>query len=206
MLLSITGASGAGKSSTLHALDRALRARRVTCVEFDSIGVPADADTAWRHGAIERWVQRALIEQRAGRHLVLCGQVPVGELLAAPSADQLDGIAVLLLHCSPKVRRARLTGRGDNLDGIEDHVAFGEWFVQHTRDPTHMPHVIRVNTPVAMRWGRWQHWQTADPRWRFEILDTDPLTRERVADHVARWATDVLSGQAEVLRPGWSAQ
>ena len=112
----------------------------------------------------------------------------------------------MLLHCSLEVRRARLSGRGDNLAGIEDHLAFGEWFVQHTRDPTHMPHVIRVKTPVAMRWDLWQHRQAADPRWQFEILDTDRLTREQVAHQVARWATDVLSGQAEVLMPGGAAQ
>jgi hypothetical protein len=150
----------------------------VTCVEFDSIGVPVGADAAWRHGAIERWVRRVLVEQRAGRHVVLCGQVPVGELLAAPSADQLDGIAVLL-HCSPEVRRARLSGRGDSLDGIEDHLAFGEWFVQHTRDPIHMPYVICVESRVAMRWDRWEHWQAADARWQFEILDTDGLQASR---------------------------
>ncbi|MET0762013.1 MAG: hypothetical protein ABWZ63_06735, partial [Thermoleophilaceae bacterium] len=60
--------------------------QRVSCVEFDSVGVPPGADTAWRHGVVERWVRRAVEEQREGRHFVLCGQVPFGELLAAPSA------------------------------------------------------------------------------------------------------------------------
>ena len=102
MLLSLTGASGAGKSMVLDAMVAAFDGQRVSCVEFDSVGVPPGAHTAWRHGVLERWVRRAVEEQREGRHFVLCGQVPVGELLAAPSADALDGIAACLLQARPR--------------------------------------------------------------------------------------------------------
>src|SRR5688500_5179540 len=105
MLFSLTGASGAGKSAALaHLRDVSDWGAAVQCVEFDSIGVPANADTAWRHEAIEHWIRRALEAQAQGSHLLLCGQVPMGELLAAPSADRLEGVAVCLLHCSPDVR------------------------------------------------------------------------------------------------------
>jgi hypothetical protein len=205
MLLSVTGASGAGKSTVLAALTNALRGEPVTCVEFDSVGVPADADTAWRHGTVEHWVRRAVAEQAAGRHLVVCGQVPVGELLAAPSADELDAISCLLLHCSPAVRRARLTGRAHaGPDRMADHLAFGEWFHRHTLDPTHMPHVIRVESGVGMRWERWSHWTAGDPRWRFDVLDTDALTPEQAAERVVAWAHEALAGRRPVLRRGWA--
>src|SRR4051794_37745910 len=59
-LLSVTGASGVGKSTTLAVLTDALRDEPVTCVEFDSLGIPADADTAWRHGTVEEWMRRAV--------------------------------------------------------------------------------------------------------------------------------------------------
>src|ERR671937_989795 len=98
MLLSVTGASGVGKSTALAVLTHAFADWQVVCVEFDSVGVPEEithstgADgTTWRHRTIEQWVQRAVAEQDVGRHLVLCGQVPVGELLAVPSAELLDG-------------------------------------------------------------------------------------------------------------------
>jgi hypothetical protein len=112
MLLSLTGASGVGKSTALDAIAAAFEGQLVSCVEFDSLGVPPGADTAWRHRVLERWVRRAVEQQREGRDLVLCGQVPVGELLAAPSPDALDGIAACLLHCAPEVRRERLLHAG----------------------------------------------------------------------------------------------
>jgi hypothetical protein len=58
-----------------------------------------------------------------------------------------------------------------------------------TLDPTHMPHVIRVDSPVAMRWDRWASWAACDERerWRFDILDTDALTREQAAKRVVAW-------------------
>jgi hypothetical protein len=205
VLLAVTGASGVGKSTTLAALACAFAGKPVTFVEFDSVGVPADADTAWRHGVVEHWVQRALAEQRVGRHLVLCGQVAVGELLAAPSADALDGIAACVLHCSPEVRRARLVERGEgSSDRLHDRLAFGEWFHRHTLDPAHMPHVIRVASPVGMRWERWADWTAGDPRWSFEVIDTDTLTREEAAAQVVTWAREVLDGRRPMLAPGWA--
>jgi hypothetical protein len=145
----VTGASGVGKSTTLAALAGAFAGQSVSCVEFDSVGVPAGADTAWRHRVLEHWVQRALAEQRAGRHLVLCGQVPVGELLAAPSADALDGIAACLLHCSPDVRRERLVARGEDPDGLHDHLAFG---IGSTA--THStPRTCRTSSASQARWA-----------------------------------------------------
>ncbi len=131
MLLLVTGASGSGKSTMLAALGDRFPAERVTCAEFDSVGVPAGADTAWRHDAIERWIQHTVGEQLQGRHMILFGQVPVGELLAAPSAVRLDGIAACLLHCSPATRCERLIARGKHEDELSDHLAFGQWFYRH---------------------------------------------------------------------------
>lgn len=118
MLLSLTGASGVGKSTALDAIAEAFEGRPVTCVEFDSVGVPPGADTVWRHRVLERWVRRAVEEQREGRDFVLCGQVPVGELLAA-----------------------------------------------------------------------------GDPRWAFEVIDTDSMTREQTAQRAVAWARDTLAGR-----------
>lgn len=60
MLLVVSGASGAGKSTALEQLRAADWGTPVECNEFDSMGVPSDADTSWRQGAIEHWVQRAV--------------------------------------------------------------------------------------------------------------------------------------------------
>ncbi|MBO0981646.1 hypothetical protein [Microbacterium sp. SD291] len=187
MLFSLTGASGAGKSTVLGHLQDVDWGVPIRTVEFDSIGVPDDADTAWRHGAIEHWVQQAIEAESDGAHLLLCGQVPMGELLAAPSADRLDGIAVCMLHCSPGVREHRLLDRGEDPAAIVHHNRFGEWFRAHTLDPAHAPEVIRVPSTVAMQWSRWDGIEAGDPRWRAAIVDTDSLYPDEVARIVEQW-------------------
>lgn len=211
VLLLVTGASAAGKSTALSRVADQLKAQSITCFDFDSVGVPPEivrstgADgTIWRQNIVEQWVQRAFAEQRAGQHVLLFGQVPIGELLAAPSAERLDGIAVCLLHCSPEVRRKRLLGRGEDREMLGAHLAFGEWFLGHTTDPTHMPEVIVLDGAMPkMRWGRWQHWKAGDPRWRFEVLDTDALTREQAAARVLAWTTEALAGRRPSLCGDW---
>lgn len=200
MLLSVTGASGVGKSTVLAALTAADWKRRIRCVEFDSIGVPDGADTGWRHAAVERWVRVAIDAQDAGEDVILFGQVPPGELLAAPSADRLDGIAVCVLTSSPEVQRARLIGRGEAPDGLIDHLRFGAWFVQHAKDPAWAPEVIQVDTEVPMRWDRWADWRAGDPRWAFTVIDTDDLGPAQVARLVQGWARDALDRKIGVRR------
>lgn len=193
MLFSLSGASGAGKSTVLAHLDRVSWPEPVRCVEFDSIGVPDGADTVWRHGAVEHWVQQAVRAEDAGEHMLLCGQVPMGELLAAPSAERLERIAVCMLHCSPDVRTDRLLARGEDPASIVHHNRFGEWFHAHTLDPRHAPEVIRVETAVPMRWDRWADWDQGDPRWAAEIIDTDELAPAEVADAMEEWVRRMLA-------------
>ncbi|WP_052460804.1 adenylate kinase family protein [Microbacterium gorillae] len=193
MLLSLTGASGAGKSTALDRLTSTAWPVPVSLVEFDSIGVPEGADTAWRHRTIEHWVREAVAEQADGGHLLLCGQVPMGELLAAPSADLLDGISICVLHCSPETRTRRLLHRGEHPDAIVHHNRFGEWFLAHTLDPTHAPEVIRTDGDPTMRWSRWSDWSAGDPRWRATIIDTDTLTPQESASAVEEWARSELA-------------
>jgi len=200
VLLLVTGASGSGKSTILASLARRFPAERVTCAEFDSIGVPAGADTGWRHEAVEHWVQHAVGEQLQGRHFILFGQVPVGELLAAPSAGRLDGIAACLLHCSLAARRERLIARGKREDELPDHLAFGRWFYGHMTDPAYQPEVIKVRTGVPMRWDRWSDWTAGDQRWSFEVIDTGALTPGQTADGVATWIEATLAGGLPSIR------
>jgi energy-coupling factor transporter ATP-binding protein EcfA2 len=192
MLFSVTGASGVGKSTVLQHLEGVPWPEPLRCVEFDSIGVPEGADVSWRHGAIELWVRQAILAEAAGEHLLLCGQVPMGELLAAPSADRLAGVAVCLLHCTPEVRAERLRARGEPPSSIPDHRRFGEWLYEHTLDPTHMPEVIEVESDVPMAWERWEDWERGDPRWAAEIIDTDLLSPRDVAGTVEAWVRRTL--------------
>lgn len=193
MLFSVTGASAAGKSTVLAYLEHVAWGVPIRLVEFDSVGVPAGADTAWRHGAVERWVADALQHEKRGVHTVLCGQVPMGELLAAPSADRLTGIAVCLLHCSPEERTSRLLSRGEHPDAISHHNRFGEWFLAHTLDPRHAPEVITVRSETSMQWSRWRDLEAGDPAWKAEIIDTDAMSPREVALAVEAWIRQGLA-------------
>lgn len=193
MLLSLTGASGSEKSTVLALLDGRDWGVEIRCVEFDSIGVPEGADTAWRHAAIEHWVEQALAAERDGAHMLLCGQIPMGELIATPSADQLSRIRVCMLDCSPEARSERLRNRGVSDEAIPHHVQFGRWFRSHTMDPTHAPEVIRVDSAVPMRWSRWADWTRGAEGWQAEIIDTDELAPWQTADAVERWIRQELA-------------
>ena len=65
--------------------------------DSDEVGVPGGADVAWRQRTLEGWVQRALRYQRDGHDMLLTGQSPLAELIAAPSTPLLDGFAVAYL-------------------------------------------------------------------------------------------------------------
>ena len=202
MLAVVTGASGSGKTTAYRALRPLLEYR---CLESDELGVPPDADTAWRQRRIETCIGLALATP--GGDLVLFGGGAPGEVLAAPSVTELDATAVCVLHCDPATRRRRLLARGCAGDDSRHHLAFGEWLYAHARDPTHLPEVIKEHGWERMRWERWEGWTAGDPRWSFEVLDTSSLTPEAVAQSVHAWARSSFARRHELpLGRGWSPQ
>jgi hypothetical protein len=201
MLFLIFGSSCSGKTTLLDALR--VRFADLEIHDFDEIGVPADADMAWRHRANEQWVQLALTEQAEGRDFVLAGQTPLGEMLAAPSAVELDAVSACLLDCDDTARLARMRSRGDEWaarfgDKLDDFVHWGEWMRGHARDPRFRQFVIQEKSDPAMRWERWSAWRANDPRWRVRIVDTSDVSVEEVADELERW----LEEERELLRAG----
>jgi hypothetical protein len=202
MFLLVTGASGAGKSTVRRAIARRV-SPEIECVELSGIGaVPAVPDLAWRQRATEAAVQRALELQAQGRHLLLCGDpVAAGEVLAAPSAIGLNGVAVCLLDVGPDAQSARLAHRGDDPSLLPHHHAFAEWMRGHARDPRHMPHVLSVNGWKAMRWDRWTATDPVDGTWGMEVLDTSQLTAVQAAEEILAWCRRALNGTATVMYP-----
>jgi hypothetical protein len=186
-----------------RALQRSV-SPEVECVELlDIVARPAVVDTAWRHRATEAVIQRALELQTQGRHLLLSGDpVAAGEVLAAPSALRLDGVAVCLLDVSADAQAARLARRGDDPSLLPHHQAFAEWMRGHARDPRHMPHVLTLNGWKAMRWDRCSATDAIDGSWGMEVLDTSRLTPVQVAEEILSWSRRALCGKAVILHPG----
>lgn len=106
MFLLVSGASGAGKSTARRLIAGELEPE-VQCVELhDVVPMPEVPTLVWRQQATEAVVCHALELQEEGRHVLLAGDpVAAGEVLAAPSADRLDAIAVCLLTSTETLRR-----------------------------------------------------------------------------------------------------
>jgi broad-specificity NMP kinase len=198
VLLLVTGASGVGKS-TVRTMVEAELAPLVECVELAHVLPLRAAPTrAWRQQAAEEAVRRAIELQPAGRHVLLAGDpVPAAEIVAAPSAPLLEGIAVCLLDVSPEAQTARLAARGDDLRDVHHHHAFAEWMRRAATDPLHMPEVITTNGWEQMRWDRLEH--VADT-WHVTTIDTSELSRTQVAGTVAAWSRSSIAGEIPLIR------
>jgi hypothetical protein len=143
-------------------------------------------------------VRRAIDLQLWGRHLLLAGDpVAAAEVVAAPSATGLEGIAVCLLDLDSEAQAARLSARGDDPALLHHHQAFAEWMRDHAEDPAHMTHVLSGGGWEEMRWERLS---SVTDTWATEVVDTTRLSRRGVADAVANWCRRALSGDAPAFR------
>jgi hypothetical protein len=202
MFLLVTGASGAGKSTARRLIEAELEPE-IVCAELHHVvQMPAVPTITWRQQATEAVVRRALELQAQGRHLLLAGDpVAAGEVLAAPSADRLEGVAVCLLDVNPEVQASRLAARGDDPALLVHHVAFAAWMRGHARDPGHMPEVLQTNGWEEMRWERWIR-EGGGEGWAMRVLDTSGLTPGLVAAQLIGWCRQVLAGQAPRMHVG----
>jgi energy-coupling factor transporter ATP-binding protein EcfA2 len=198
MFLLITGASGAGKS-TVRELIAADLPPAVESVELHDVVEPERFPTlTWRQRSTEAAVRRALALQAEGRHLLLAGDpVAAAELIAAPSAGELDAIAVCLLDLNRDAQTARLSARGDDPSLFVHHIAFADWMRAHARDAGHMPQVLQTGGWDQMRWDRLRE----RDGWAMRVLDTSALSAPAVAREVLTWCIDALAGRAPVMRP-----
>ena len=154
----------------------------------------------WRQQAAEAAVQRAVKLQSAGRHLLLSGDpVPAAEVVAAPSAPQVEGIAVCLLDASPEVQTERLNARGDDPSILHHHHAFAEWMRKAAADPLHMREVITTNGWNQMRWDHLEH---VSGSWHVTTIDTSELSPTQVAEAVIAWCRSSVAGDVPVIHVG----
>jgi AAA domain-containing protein len=184
MLYLVTGASGSGKTACLETLRQ--RNPQVVWYDFDDVGVPADADKVWRQRTTEYWLQRTIQNQALRLDTCINGNIILGEVLACPSAPEINRLAVCLLDCSDVVRIDRLRDR--NLHGANmDMLCWAAWQRMHAVDPQWYQNTIREDAAPEMHWERWENWQRGDPRWQTCVLDTTHLTITEVAESILQW-------------------
>jgi len=192
MLLYLTGSSCSGKTTLASAA-----ARRIPGLAFHDV----DEAGAPRNAPSEDWIQRALDYQLRGIDMLLTGQAPLGEILAAPSAPQLEGIAVCLVDVADDVRRERLEQRQPGTweaQAVEAFLNWAAWHRGHAADPHYQPELLLSGSRENVAWHRWTAWGAEDPRWATHVLDTTHEPIEQCVQRVEAWITE----QREALRDG----
>jgi len=210
VLLFLTGSSCSGKSTLAFAV--ADRFERLAVHDSDESGVPRVLPRGWRNNNTEEWIGRALEYQADGVDLLLTGQAPLGEVLAAPSAPLLNAIAVCLVDVGDEERRRRLTerdpGRWSGSDA-DRFVNWAAWHRGHARDPRHRPGVNTADSAPDMAWHRWSSWTAEDPRWQTHVIDTTDRPHDTSVGELDQWITtqrESLRSGRHPLRRGWERQ
>jgi RNase adaptor protein for sRNA GlmZ degradation len=116
-LLVVTGASGAGKTATVRALD-ARAVPGVRCFYFDSIGVPSaevmerdyGGGERWQAAATAEWLARLSVLSDDVRVAVLDGQTRPSFVFDAAARAAIGRVHVVLLDSLSDVRAERLRG------------------------------------------------------------------------------------------------
>lgn len=202
MLLLVTGASGVGKTTArIHAtklLDSTFEA-----AELWHLGpIPAVPTVRWRQQQVDVAVRRATELAREGRHLLLAGDpIPAGEVLAAPSAGEVD-VAVCLLDADARSQSARLDARNDPPELRHLHLGFADWMRVHAVDPSYVPEAVTTDSWEQMRWDRWVG-RAPGPEWAMTVIDTTGVPAEQVGEEVADWCRRAVRGEVPIFSPGW---
>lgn len=118
-ILVVTGASASGKTAAVRALEQR-NLPGVRCFYFDSIGIPSaekmrrefGGPEAWQADATRRWITRLAAESKDICVNLLDGQTRPSFVYAALSNVDRTEARIVLLECSPAVRRRRLAARG----------------------------------------------------------------------------------------------
>ena len=115
MIVIVTGASGAGKTTLVRALE-ARTLPGVACHYFDSIGVPSTGQmiaeygsgAAWQEAMTRRWIGRLQQNGASARIAVLDGQVDIAMAHRCLVDAGIESSRIILVDCAPDVREARL--------------------------------------------------------------------------------------------------
>lgn len=190
----VAGASGSGKTAVMPNL-KELLGDNIAVYDFDDIGVPDAADKKWRQESTEKWLQKLLSE---GKDACLLGQIVLGEILACPSAKQIDTVNFCLLNVSDFERIQRLKQR--NTYGIDQNMLnWSSWLSMHHQDPQWMQHVLLDDCWHGLDFSAWDRLVNWDSKAFVKALDTTRLTINQVAESINAWINQTNDQNAELI-------
>lgn len=187
----IAGASGSGKTAIIPHLKKLL-GKQTAIYDFDDIGVPPNADKKWRQESTELWLQRYLKERTTLKAFCICGQVVLGEILACPSAKQIEEVNFCLLDVSDFKRIERLKIRG-TYGADQNMLNWAAWLRMHHQDPQWTQNVVSDDSWDGLDLKVWNQWTNWDSKASVKILDTTDLSISQVAQSVADWVNPIHS-------------
>lgn len=178
----ISGASGSGKTTIIPYLKKILD-NDIAIYDFDDIGVPKNADTKWRQESTEKWISK-LVDQN--KSACLLGQMVLGEIVACPSAAQLERVNFCLLDAHDFTRIKRLKER--NMYGADQNMLnWAAWLRMHTLDPQWHLHVIKDNAWSGLDFKVLEILDSWKEKAQTKIIDTTKLSLNQVAVEIADW-------------------
>jgi hypothetical protein len=189
MLFLIMGASGSGKSSVLTGLKR--ERPGIDWRDFDDVP-ECPTNTAERQLTTESWLQVALQNQSRGISTGIAGTIVLGEVLACPSAQAIEGIHALLLDCADVARIDRIRARdgSDAKWASQEMLCWAAWLRMHASDPQWRQDVIQAQGASGMHWKNWSSWSRNDARWRVAVLDNTYLSIEATTRALLAWVDE----------------
>ena len=178
----IGDASGSGKTAIMSGLKKIL-SKSITVYDFDDIGVPDNADKKWRQESTEKWLQKLLSE---GKNTCLLGQIVLGEILACPSAKQINKINFCFLDVNDFERIQRLKIR--NTYGVDQNMLnWSSWLRMHHHDPQWMQHVLKENCWDKLTFSNWDKLVNWESVAKIKMINTTKLSLNKVATKVSNW-------------------
>ena len=184
MLYILSGAAASGKSTMIKLLKPELK--DAECYDYDDIPVSTAEE---RCLAAEEWIKKALKAQEEGKDFILATHSPLGELLACPSAIELNGISPCLLDCNDFVRTDRYRARPQFEEWPlgQDTLCWAVYHRMHAKEPGWEQRVI-VNPDLSdFRWDRWTGLKKGDKRWNVKIIDNSLLAGEECLSILLEW-------------------
>jgi len=184
MLYILSGAAASGKSTMIKLLKQELK--NTECYDYDDIPVKNAEE---RCLAAEEWIKRAIKAQNEGKDFILATHSPLGELLACPSAIELDGISPCLLDCNDFVRAERYRNRRqfEEWPLCQDTLCWAVYHRMHASEPDWEQRII-VNKEISGHvWDRWTGWKKGDKRWDVKIIDNSFLADEDTFSILLEW-------------------
>lgn len=117
----ITGTSGSGKSTVMEHLKKQLPESNFAVHDFDEVGVPSDADQAWRMATTQYWVEKAQCYAAQNKVTVICGVTVPSEVIDAVKGTALQP-CFAFLKIDDAVIKQRLQERGWSEQLIQDNI------------------------------------------------------------------------------------